>query len=162
MHKPQIDRLRASGLRATASRVAILDHLQEDRRHPTAEMVYETLRSIHPSLSLSTVYSTLESFIDRGLLRRVHTPDGLLRVDGTTADHDHAICRHCGKVYDVARVFDRPVEAPSLPDGTRLIAVNIEYEVLCSACEQHAMVAADGSAGGTTIHRGQAGHSRES
>jgi len=142
-----IDRLRDVGLRATSSRVAILDHLQTDRRHPTAEMVYASLHSHHPSLSLSTVYSTLENFIDRGLLRRVHTPDGLLRVDGTIADHDHAICQQCGSVYDVARLGMRPEVSPELPSGLRFLGVKIEYEVLCSECGEHALTAADGSVG---------------
>lgn len=137
-----IDRLREVGLRATSSRVAILDHLQIDRRHPTAEMVYGSLRGEHPSLSLSTVYSTLETFIDRGLLRRVHTPDGLLRVDGTIADHDHAICRHCGSVYDVLRDGGQPDVHPDLPDGVRLLGVKVEYEVLCEACSTQAAAAA--------------------
>ncbi len=161
--QPQIDRIREAGLRATASRVAILDHLQEDRRHPTAEMVYESLRAKHPSLSLSTVYSTLESFIDRGLLRRVHTPEGRLRVDGTLQDHDHAICRHCGAVFDVARTGLRPQEAPMLPEGVSLVAVNIEYEVLCSECQEHTAVGAGGSGRpGETNHPGDPGFSKES
>ena len=155
-----IDRLRGAGLRATSSRVAILDHLQVDRRHPTAEMVYGSLRSDHPSLSLSTVYSTLESFIDRGLLRRVHTPDGLLRVDGTIADHDHAICRHCGQVFDVPRTGIRAEIDPDLPSGLRLVDVKVEYEVLCSDCQEHAMTAVSGSAGhGETNHPAESGPS---
>lgn len=154
-----IDRLRGAGLRATSSRVAILDHLMIDRRHPTAEMVYGSLRGDHPSLSLSTVYSTLESFIDKGLLRRVHTPDGLLRVDGTLADHDHAICRSCGDVFDVSRLAVRPEIAPELPAGMSLVAVNVEYEVVCSECGEHAMTAADGSVGaGANNNPAERGH----
>lgn len=143
-----IDRLRESGLRATSSRVAILDHLEIDRRHPTAEMVYGSLRGDHPSLSLSTVYSTLETFIDRGLLRRVHTPDGLLRVDGTIADHDHAICRHCGAVYDVIRGDAPPKVHPDLPDGVHLLGVRVEYEVLCESCAKETATAAAAAGNG--------------
>lgn len=155
-----IDRLRDVGLRATSSRVAILDHLQTDRRHPTAEMVYASLHTSNPSLSLSTVYSTLENFIDRGLLRRVHTPDGLLRVDGTIADHDHAICQQCGAVYDVARRGIRSEVTPELPLGLRFLGVKVEYEVLCSDCGEHAMTAADGSAGnGQHYHPAEPGPS---
>lgn len=159
-HHSMIERLRGAGLRATSSRVAILDQLQGDRRHPTAEMVYASLHDEHPSLSLSTVYSTLESFIDKGLLRRVHTPDGLLRVDGTLADHDHAICRDCGKVHDIMRPGTRPDFEPELPPGVRLVAVNVEYEVLCSACAEHAASANDGSVGvGENTNPAGSGHS---
>lgn len=130
------ERLQAVGLRATAPRLSILAHLERDRSHPSAEDVHAALSPAHPSLSLSTVYTTLETFVERGLLRRVRTGGGRLRVDGTVHDHDHAICRGCGAVQDI----DRPPGAharlpePELPAGTRLVEIRVEYDVLCSVC----------------------------
>ena len=70
--QPQaVQRLRDAGLRATGARVAILAALESDRRHPTAEMLFESLRAHLPSLSMSTVYATLESLLQRGLARRI-------------------------------------------------------------------------------------------
>ena len=133
--RPPAARIRAAGLRATGPRLAILSMLESDRRHPTAEMVFETLHPDLPSLSLSTVYATLESFVQNGLLRRVHTGEGKLRVDGTVQDHDHAVCRDCGAVFDVAfDLIDRPAAPEVLPAGLKLVGLHIEYEVLCSAC----------------------------
>lgn len=128
-------RLREAGMRATGPRVAILSLLEAERTHPTAEQIHEALATELPSLSLSTVYSTLESFLQAGLVRRIPTPEGRLRVDGTTQDHDHAVCRSCGRVFDVPRGRD-PHDATdvTLPTGMQLIGVHIEYEVICSAC----------------------------
>ena len=128
-------RIKDHGLRATAARVAILEWLATDRRHPTAELVHESLRGRFPTLSLSTVYATLETLIREGLIRRVAPQSGRLRVDGTPLDHDHAICRMCGGIHDVARdLIQRPVAPDRLPSGLQVVNLHIEYEVLCPPC----------------------------
>jgi Fur family transcriptional regulator, peroxide stress response regulator len=128
-------RLRESGLRATTARLAILAELAGDRRHPSVEMVYESLRERYPSLSMSTVYATIESFLQRGIVRQVFGRSGKLRVDGTPHDHDHAVCRSCGRVFDVdPSVVNRPASPPKLPGGLRVTSVSVEYQVVCSQC----------------------------
>src|SRR5215471_8106943 len=87
-----VARLHRAGLKATGPRMVILAALEQDPTHPTAEHLYDTLRRAHPSLSLSTVYQTLDVFIRTGLCRRVSGLGDRLRVDGTPQDHDHAVC----------------------------------------------------------------------
>ena len=129
------DVLRSRGLRATGPRVAILEALRSDRRHPTPEQIFTSLREGHPSLSLSTVYQTLEAFLEAGLCRRVNSGDGRLRVDGTSHDHDHAVCRRCGTVFDLRHGSGRRrLPDPELPAGMELLGVRIEYDVLCASC----------------------------
>jgi Fe2+ or Zn2+ uptake regulation protein len=129
------ERLRRAGLRATGPRLAILTALEKDRRHPSAEEVHDVLAAEHPSLSLSTIYSTLEAFARVGLIRRVNGLDGKLRVDGTGEDHDHAVCRHCGTIFDVDRgCLTLPPAPDCLPSGLEVVQVRLEYEVVCAAC----------------------------
>ena len=128
-------RLRDANLRATAARVAILEALESDRRHPTAEMVFESLRVRFPSLSMSTVYATLDCFLQRGLIRRISGAVGRMRVDGTPPDHDHAVCRSCGAVFDIGRdELERPSAPRKLPQGLQVTNLHIEYEVVCPTC----------------------------
>lgn len=77
-----VERLRQAGLKATGPRVILLTALEQNRSHPTAELLYESLQVDHPSLSLSTVYQTLDAFIRTGLCRRVSEAGNRLRVDG--------------------------------------------------------------------------------
>lgn len=129
------DRLREAGLKATGPRLAILAALERDRRHPSAEQIHARLAHDHPSLSLSTIYSTLEAFARAGLIRRVNGLDGRLRVDGTRGDHDHAVCRVCGSIYDVDRdCFTLPPGPDCLPSGLQVVRVRLEYEVVCASC----------------------------
>jgi Fe2+ or Zn2+ uptake regulation protein len=127
--------LRERGLRATGPRLLILGMLRRRRTHPTPEEIHAGAREEHPALSLSTVYQTLETFLQAGLCRRMATPDGCLRVDGTVDDHDHAVCRSCGTIFDLEpRDRDRLPEPRGLPRGTRLMRVCVEYDVICPSC----------------------------
>jgi len=117
--------------------VAILEILEEDRRHPTAEMVLDTLAGRMPSLSLSTVYANLEAFLQAGMIRRIRGAREKLRVDGTVQDHDHAICRVCGEVFDVPQsLMPRPVGSPFESEEFDFVDLHIEYEVICSSCRE--------------------------
>jgi Fe2+ or Zn2+ uptake regulation protein len=130
-----VERLRQVGLKATGPRVMMLAVLEQDRSHPTAEQLYALLRPHHPSLSLSTVYQTLDAFIRTGLCRRVSDTGDRLRVDGTPQDHDHAICRMCGTIFDVDRqLFPRPAPPDQLPYGLTVTGLRVEYDVICTSC----------------------------
>ncbi|RMG45683.1 MAG: transcriptional repressor [Acidobacteria bacterium] len=129
-------RLREAGLKVTAPRLAILAVLEEDRRHPTAEEIHQAIRERRPALSLSTVYKTLESFLRTGLVRRVSGGGNRLRVDGVPGEHDHAVCRLCGAVFDVDRPEAVRAAVPrESVAGMRITGVRIEYDVVCRACE---------------------------
>src|SRR5215467_14515657 len=130
-------RLRDAGLRVTAPRVAVLEELERNRSHPNALEVHRVLSGRHPSLSLSTVYLTIEAFAKAGLLRRMPSRDGHLRVDGIVEAHDHAVCRRCGDVFDLPATSAISRHAPrGLPKGTRVLGARIEYDVLCARCQR--------------------------
>src|ERR1041384_98319 len=88
----RVARLHRAGLKATGPRMVILSALEQDHGHPTAEQLYETLRQDHPSLSLSTVYQTLDVFIRTGLCRRVSGLGDRLRVARTCYATATAVC----------------------------------------------------------------------
>ena len=132
----QAERLRAAGLKVTGSRVAILDAVERNCHHPSAEDIYQELVKSHPSLSLSTVYGTLSAFVRAGLVRKLSEVDGRLRVDGTKTPHDHAICRMCGAIFDVEPGLNTVPTPPSeLPGGLVVLDVRVEYDVVCTKCK---------------------------
>jgi Fe2+ or Zn2+ uptake regulation protein len=130
-----VERLHQVGLKATWPRVLILAALERDRNHPTAERLHQALRQEYPSLSLSTVYQTLEVFLRTGLCRRVTDIADRLRVDGTPRDHDHAVCRVCGTIFDIdCEHFPLPPPPASLPHDLVVTGLRLEYEVICIGC----------------------------
>ncbi len=134
-----LQRLHQAGLKATGPRLMILEALEQDRSHPTVEQLHDNLKQDHPSLSISTVYQTLDAFLRAGLCRRVTGAGDRLRVDGTPQDHDHAVCRMCGAIFDVDRQqFPLPDPPKHLPYGLVVTGVHFEYEVICATCYEAA------------------------
>lgn len=88
-------------MRYSRQRECILRAVMESCEHPTANMVYESLRADLPRLSLGTVYRNLNQLADAGRLRKIPLPDGSCRFDGTTDAHSHIVCQSCGRVADV-------------------------------------------------------------
>ena len=77
------------------------DYLLSTDCHPTAETVHQSVRESLPTISLGTVYKSLETLVDCGLVMKLSHADGSSRYDGNTAHHHHARCLRCGAVLDV-------------------------------------------------------------
>ena len=73
--------LRSQGFKVTPQRIAIYDALRGHHDHPTAEMLYHTLRPEHPSMSLATVYKTMEIFEKIGLVKILEVGDERAHYD---------------------------------------------------------------------------------
>ena len=93
--------LREAGLRVTPQRMAIYLTLVKTKAHPCAELVYQELHHDFPSLSLNTVYNTLQIFEELGLVRRLDTGEGMCRYDANPSPHMHFVCKVCGRVLDI-------------------------------------------------------------
>ncbi len=92
MDKNQIrDKIAGKRLKVTHQRMVILSMLYEMNIHPTAEEVHKSLVQDIPSLSLGTVYKTLDTFIACGLANKVMLDDGKMRYDINTDEHHHII-----------------------------------------------------------------------
>ena len=121
-----------AGLRTTRQRRAIAQLLFADGedRHVTAEWVAEALRLQGIRFALGTVYNTLHSFVEAGLLREVTGAEkGVIVFDTNTTEHHH--------FYDEPnkRLIDIPQEAidisnlPDAPDGKTISGYDVIIRV---------------------------------
>jgi len=128
--------LKATGLKVTPQRRWLLEELQGREDHPTAEELHRALLDRYPTLALSTVYSTLESFVRAGLARRLALGEEADRYDGNVQPHDHFVCLRCGRVEDVPHVS---VPRPTLPsEDHAYCASRVLHYGLCPACRTDA------------------------
>src|SRR3954469_15270933 len=96
------ERLRAGGLRVTASRVAVLRVLAEAEDHPRVDQVIERVRLGGLSISTQAAYDVCEALRARGLARRIAFAGGPARYEARAGDnHHHLVCRDCGLTVDV-------------------------------------------------------------
>src|SRR2546427_12269028 len=94
-------RCRASGLAVTPQRLAIFRHLASTDRHPSAEELHATVRRELPTLSLATVYKTLDTLASVGAVRPVSRLGARGRWDANVTSHHHLGFPVCGRVTDV-------------------------------------------------------------
>ncbi len=93
--------LRARGIQVTAQRLAVLRAVSQDP-HATADRVAEAVRADIGSISLQSVYDSLELLVEKGLVRRIQPVGSPARFENRVNDnHHHVICRECGHVADV-------------------------------------------------------------
>ncbi len=130
-----ITKLRKGGLRATSQRLAIMKALMATRSHPSAEELYEQLKPSYPTLSLSTVYKTLQILAEIGEVLTLETGSGKQRFDGYTHNHYHATCVKCEKVFDID--YEKyPINPPEeiLP-GFKIQSTKVYFMGLCNECQ---------------------------
>ena len=94
-------KLKELGLRATPQRLAILRLLEGNTAHPSAEELYNSIKPDFPSLSLTTVYNTLESLTDAGVIQEISIDSERRRFDPNPKPHNHFFCNKCRKVFDL-------------------------------------------------------------
>lgn len=96
-----VARLRHNGLKLTPQRHLICRLIENSTGHPTAEELYESATQVMPSMSLKTVYTTLNELAALDAIRLVNVGTGGFRVESNLEPHGHLVCRGCGKVVDV-------------------------------------------------------------
>ena len=104
MQSPEVltDLFRTQGRKITAQRQCIFRALEGDVTHPSAERVYEKVRTEMPNVSLKTVYQTLNDLTELGEISSLDLGTGSARFDpNVESTHHHLVCRSCGKVRDI-------------------------------------------------------------
>ena len=92
---------RSRGLKVTPQRQCIFRLLHGNGVHPTAESVYAAASAEMPTISLKTVYQTLNDLAGMGEIQTLDLGTGSTRFDPNTDGHHHLVCTACGKVRDL-------------------------------------------------------------
>jgi Fe2+ or Zn2+ uptake regulation protein len=92
-------------MRVTPQRVVVHRALGELDRHVTADELLDAVTERLPSVSLPTIYATLELFEELGMVRRLQR-SGTTLFDPRTEPHHHLICTSCGSVEDLDSALD--------------------------------------------------------
>jgi Fe2+ or Zn2+ uptake regulation protein len=128
---------RAHGRKITAQRQCIFRALEGDITHPSAERVYERVRTEMPNVSLKTVYQTLHDLSELGQIDALDLGTGAVRFDpNVEATHHHVVCRRCGKVRDVNADFPGLAVPPGAAPGFDVLSAEVVFRGLCDGCRE--------------------------
>lgn len=88
-------------LRHSKQREMIKNFLMTRKDHPTADVIYKSVRQQNPNISLGTVYRNLTLLSELGEIQRLRVGDGVDHFDADTSPHYHFVCTECGSVVDL-------------------------------------------------------------
>ena len=128
---------RKEGLKITHQRLEIFKELLNSQDHPTVEKLYQRLLPKLPTISLDTIYRTLTTLEQHGLVVRVQSQESQARFEGKMDEHHHAICKKCGKITDFNWEFPQEADLPDeILNWGKIFRKNITLHGLCAQCSQ--------------------------
>jgi len=89
-----------AGLKITPQRIVVFEAVMELKNHPTAENVIDFIKTNHPNIATGTVYKTLETFVEKGLIKKVKTDRDIMRYDAITDPHHHLYSSATDRIED--------------------------------------------------------------
>lgn len=125
------------GLKMTPQRLGIYKALLETTEHPSAEAVYEKIKSLMPNVSFDTVNRTLNTLNDIGAAFIVEGSGDVRRFDANTANHQHYKCIRCKKIFDFSDGTFENIKIPEkIAGGFKVLRAVVYVEGLCQSCQE--------------------------
>jgi len=130
--------LENKGIIPSFHRIKIYEYLMNNKSHPTADTIYSDMIQQIPTLSKTTIYNTLKTFLKKGLISSVTIEDNEVRFDPDMSFHGHFKCLQCGGIYDIT--FDESIRK-SINDivsnqvrGYSLMESHLYLKGICKNC----------------------------
>lgn len=129
--------LREKGYRVTAQRAILLETIAHNHGHLNVQEIYQEARQRLPGLNLATVYRTVDSLRDAGLIDW-YAP-GSEPMQFALRDHEnphgHLVCQKCGTVSELdlslAQNFQERVRQAT---GFQIDGSHLTFQGLCPRC----------------------------
>lgn len=121
--------LKTAGLRPTRQRLLLASLLFRGQdRHVTAEELHEEADRLGISVSLATVYNTLNQFTQAGLLRLLAIEEPKAHFDTNTRDHHHFFIEGENRMVDIPGSL-KVGEIPQPPGGMEIVNIDVVVRV---------------------------------
>jgi Fur family peroxide stress response transcriptional regulator len=126
------NKLKNKNIRLSHQRLKVLEYMDQHRIHPTVEQIYHGLRDEIPTLSKTTIYNTLKTLMEAGLVKSIAIDDNETRYDIRTDSHGHFKCLTCENIYD----FEVNMDSIKIEDlnGFRIYARDMYFSGICPKC----------------------------
>lgn len=135
-----------NGGRITLPRTTILEFFHKNKGHFTAEEIFGKLKKENMVVSLATIYRTLNSLWQSGILNRFDFYDGKAKYELSDQHqgqkhHHHLICRGCGMIIEYDDFMEEEIKLLqklekelSNKHGFKIEGHNLYFYGLCKKC----------------------------
>lgn len=128
------DYLKKHDIKPSTIRIKVLEYLLNNRIHPTADDIYQYLINEIPTLSKTSIYNTLDLFLEKGVVSTLSLKEKELRYDINTYLHGHFKCEVCGKVYDFPVTYK--ILDVNESKGFTIKSIDINAYGICKKCNE--------------------------
>jgi Fur family ferric uptake transcriptional regulator len=144
--RPLVEELGSKGVRMTAQRRAVVEVIQDAKKHLDADSLLELARQRQPNIDRATVYRTID------LLKRLRLVDelDLMHLEGekhyyevkTRREHIHLACFRCGRIEEFSSsLFEQLKSEISEQAGFKIRVTRLEVGGACRTCAAEATAA---------------------
>ena len=131
-----VEILKSKGIQVTPQRLAVYEQLMGRKDHPSAEMIFNEIKDDFPSLTLVTVYNTLQKLESLDLCIKVNPLHTSARYDGNTSLHQHLVCNRCQKIIDVHDA-SVSIELPEwIAEKFKVVDQSVTFYGTCLECQE--------------------------
>jgi len=132
-----IGRLREEGLKVTPQRIAVVKYLEGNVSHPSVEEIHREVSRDFPTISLATVYNTLDTLEQIGEVQVVTIDPTRKHYDPETRPHHHLMCTSCRSIGDVFADYSSVLRVPEeLARQFRVRETSVSFRGVCRGCAE--------------------------
>ena len=133
-----IRRLRQEGLKVTPQRIAVLKYLDNNHSHPSVEDIHREVVRDFPTISLATVYNTLDTLEQIEEVQSLTIDPTRKHYDPETRPHHHVICKECRTIRDVFADYAEALTiSPELLQEFKVDRTSVLFRGVCKSCADH-------------------------
>lgn len=120
-NKDVIKILAEHDLKVTPQRIAVLEVILGLEHHPSAEDIVDYTRLNFPHVPIGTVYKILDTFVEKGIVKRVKTDGDTMRYDAVKEKHHHLYCTDSDRIEDyydddLSKILNEYFRKKKIPD----------------------------------------------
>ncbi len=124
-----------TGMKMTPQRMAILNFLDGNLTHPSAADIFREISANFPTMSMATVYNTLETLVQKGLIQELGIDPYKKRFDPNPDHHHHLICIHCREINDIFSNFSLELKEKE-KKGFEITGNHVDFYGICPKCRE--------------------------
>ena len=132
-----VDLLKPLGIRLTPQRLAIAEVVINSADHPTVREIFERVRAFFPYVTIATVYSTLATLEQSGIVRELPFQKHS-RYDANLEPHANLVCIGCDSVIDAEVSLDLVAELEhqvAAESQFQVSSQRVDFYGWCSGCD---------------------------
>lgn len=132
--------LKDVGIKPSLQRIKIFDFINRSTRHPSVDDIYQKLVDDIPTLSKTTIYNTLNLFVQANIVSAISIEESEMRYDINDNGHGHFKCVECNRIFDIDMDMKMRFSGEPNLNGFEIQNISLYFKGVCKDCADKQIV----------------------